>query len=157
MTAPRTRKISLLVRWLKFNAVGAVGICVQLFAVYVFGSVCALDSLWATALAVESAVLHNFFWHENFTWRDRPPISHRGVLLRLFGFNATTGAVSIAGNLLFVSLFMNQLHASLVTANLCAVAACSLINFIVNDRIVFRAAPKSRNSTRNGSALLASH
>jgi putative flippase GtrA len=152
-----TDKFSLLVRWLKFNAVGAAGICVQLFAVYVFGSVCALDSLWATALAVESAVLHNFFWHENFTWCDRPPISRHSVLFRLVGFNATTGAVSIAGNLLFVSLFTNRLHASIVVANLCAVAACSLINFAVNDRLVFRAVKKSPTSSRNSSTLLTSH
>jgi putative flippase GtrA len=27
--------------------------------------------LAATALAVEAAVVHNFFWHERFTWADR--------------------------------------------------------------------------------------
>ena len=32
-----------------------------------------LHYLAATALAVELAVLHNFAWHERWTWRDRPP------------------------------------------------------------------------------------
>lgn len=156
MTFPHTAMVPLLFRWLKFNAVGAAGMCVQLLAVYLFGAVCAVDSLWATALAVEFAVLHNFFWHEKFTWCDRPPVSRHTVLLRLFGFNATTGVVSIAGNLFFVSVFMNQLHASLVTANLLAVGACSFVNFAVSDRIVFRGAGKSNHSSRNSSALLAS-
>lgn len=144
-------------RWLRFNAVGAIGICVQMFAVYVCGSVFDLNSLWATALAVEAAVLHNFVWHEHFTWRDRRAAARGHVLRRLLAFNATTGAVSIGGNLLCVALFMRQLHAPLLAANLFAVAACSLINFIINDKIVFRAARKSSVTSPNDAALLASH
>lgn len=138
MSVPRTREAGLVRRWLKFNAVGAMGICVQLLAVYFFGCVFEADSLWATALAVEAAVLHNFVWHERFTWRERRAVARRDVLLRLLGFNATTGAVSIAGNVLVVSLLMRAADAPLLVANLFAVAACSLANFVVSDKFVFR-------------------
>ncbi len=32
--------------------------------------------LVATALAVEMAVLHNFFWHRRWTWADRRDPEH---------------------------------------------------------------------------------
>ena len=50
-------------RWLKFNAVGAIGIVVQLAALAVLKGLLRLPYLTATALAVETAVLHNFVWH----------------------------------------------------------------------------------------------
>ncbi|MGB6485126.1 MAG: GtrA family protein [Candidatus Acidiferrales bacterium] len=60
MNVPRKREFAFVKRWLKFNTVGAMGICVQLLAVYFFGYMLEADSLWATALGVEAAVLHNF-------------------------------------------------------------------------------------------------
>lgn len=146
----------LVRRWLKFNAVGAMGICVQMLAVYLFNSALNLSPLWATALAVEAAVLHNFLWHEHFTWADRRVGALPPVLRRLFAFNLTTGAVSISGNLILVSLLMRQLHAPLLVSNLLAVAACSLINFVLNDKIVFRAVREPLKASRNDSALFAS-
>ena len=55
-------------RWIKFNAVGAIGIGVQLAALAIFRSWMKLDYLLATGLAVEIAVIHNFLWHARFTW-----------------------------------------------------------------------------------------
>jgi putative flippase GtrA len=60
-----------LVRWCKFNLVGAVGIFVQFGVLFLLKSVLHFNYLAATALAVEVAVVHNFFWHERFTWADR--------------------------------------------------------------------------------------
>ena len=58
-------------RWLKFNLVGGFGIVVQLAALLGLKSGLHLGYLPATALAVEAAVIHNFFWHERYTWADR--------------------------------------------------------------------------------------
>ena len=69
---PPKESPSGLVRWLKFNAVGAIGIAVQLAVLTLLKSGLGLNYLLATALAVEVTVLHNFFWHERFTWGDRP-------------------------------------------------------------------------------------
>jgi putative flippase GtrA len=92
MSASRTG-----IRWLKFNAVGAGGIVVQLVALTLLKSGFRLDYLVATAMAVEAAVIHNFFWHERFTWADRTGGSS---LARFFRFNLTTGLFSILGNVL---------------------------------------------------------
>jgi putative flippase GtrA len=61
----------MLVRWCKFNVVGGMGIAVQFAALFFLKSVLHFDYLVATAIAVEAAVIHNFVWHEQFTWADR--------------------------------------------------------------------------------------
>jgi putative flippase GtrA len=128
-----------LVRWLKFNAVGAVGICVQLGVLALLTSVLRLNYLFATALAVESAVIHNFFWHERFTWSDRRTSAGVGRFLK---FNFTTGIFSLAGNVVFTKLLVDAGMSSLL-ANGSAIALCAIINFMLNDRLVF-IAPQSK-------------
>src|ERR1700756_1976669 len=98
------------IRWMKFNAVGAGGILVQLGVLAVLKSGLQLDYLFATALAVEAAVLHNFLWHERFTWADRACLTRRQALARLLQFNCTTGAISILGNLLLMRMLVGQAH-----------------------------------------------
>jgi putative flippase GtrA len=73
----------LIRRWLKFNLVGAIGIVVQLLALGLLTSVLRVHYLAATALAVEAAVLHNFVWHEWFTWADRAAFGKWAFFRRL--------------------------------------------------------------------------
>lgn len=124
-------------RWLKFNFVGGIGIGVQLAALAVFRSLVHLDYLVATALAVETAVLHNFLWHERFTWADRGTSGLTRSLIRLAKFNASNGAVSILGNLLLMRLLVGELRLNYIAANLIAISVCSLLNFLLSDRFVF--------------------
>lgn len=86
-------------RWLKFNLVGGFGIAAQFATLLGLKSGLHLNYLLATALAVEAAVVHNFLWHERYTWADRVQPSWRKSLPRLLRFNLTTGGISIAGNL----------------------------------------------------------
>lgn len=124
-------------RWLKFNFVGGVGIAVQLGALALFRYILHLDYLLATALAVETAVIHNFLWHERFTWRDRPAARRLQSLVRFAKFNATNGAISVAGNLLIMGTLVGQWGVNYLIANLIAVTVCSLLNFLLSDRVVF--------------------
>ena len=127
-------------RWLVFNAVGTMGVAVQLAALVSLTELAGLNYLLATALAVESAILHNFVWHERWTWRDRGP-GAGGRWARLARFNLLTGAVSIGANVVFTGLYASVLGVHYALANLLAIASCSLLNFLANDRLVFRAAP----------------
>jgi putative flippase GtrA len=135
-TKPNAARQTFL-RWIKFNAVGAIGIVVQLAALAILRSWLKLNYLLATAIAVEIAVLHNFVWHERFTWADRPPSRLAHSLIRLAKFNATNGAVSIVGNLLLMRLLVGQFRFNYVLSNCAAIAICSLLNFLLGDRFVF--------------------
>ena len=63
--------MNTLVRWGKFNLVGAMGVVVQLAALAALGRSAAGHYLLATAAAIELTLLHNFVWHLHYTWRDR--------------------------------------------------------------------------------------
>ena len=122
------------VRWLKFNAVGAGGIAVQLAVLALLKSGLRLDYLAATALAVEAAVIHNFFWHERFTWADRTSGSSWA---RFAKFILTTGLFSILGNVLVMKVLVGGAHFNYFVANILTIATCSILNFVVSDRFVF--------------------
>jgi putative flippase GtrA len=124
-------------RWLKFNAVGGMGIVVQLGMLALLKSGLGGDYLTATVLAVEAAVLHNFVWHERFTWADCVQVSLRESSLRFTKFNLLNGTVSIVGNVLLMKALVTGVGLNYMVANVVAIAACSILNFVVSNRLVF--------------------
>lgn len=130
--------MNLFRRWLKFNAVGAIGIGVQLGTLALLLGAMHMNYLVATALAVEIAVLHNFCWHAAWTWRDRTR-APGGAGLRLLRFHLGNGFVSLAANLGLMRLLVGRFHMQYLLANLVAIAAGSLANFAVSHWLVFSA------------------
>jgi putative flippase GtrA len=124
-------------RWVKFNLVGAIGIFVQLATLSVLKSALHFEIMLATGLAVETAVIHNYLWHERFTWVDRVGISRRESLKRFLRFNVTTGLFSIVGNMVLMKVLADIAHMNYLVANLMTIATCSVVNFLVSDRVVF--------------------
>lgn len=131
-------RLPIFLRWCKFNFVGGIGIGVQFAALFFLRSVMGFDYLLATAIAVEAAVVHNFVWHEQFTWADRVESSWKRSLPRLLRFNLTTGAVSILGNLALMRVMVGEGHMNYLVANGIAIALCSLANFLVSEQWVFQ-------------------
>jgi putative flippase GtrA len=138
-------KSAVAERWLIFNAVGVMGAMIQLSALSFFIKILHWDYFTATGLAVEAAILHNFFWHESWTWADKLKTKRENCLRRLLSFNCTTGALSILQNLFLMRAFMNKLKISCFYANLLAIISCSLFNFFISDRLVFREMHKATN------------
>ncbi|MGH9331680.1 MAG: GtrA family protein, partial [Vicinamibacterales bacterium] len=129
-------------RYLRFNAVGVAGFVVQLGVVYSLSYVASgFSRTWyplaITAIAVEAAVLHNFFWHERWTWADRPSAG-RARMARLGRFHLANGLVSIVGNLAVVAMLAGF---NPIAANAIAVLACSIVTFAAGDRLVFSPGP----------------
>src|SRR5580698_11478801 len=96
-----------------------------------------LNYLLSTALAVETVVVHNFLWHERYTWADRVHPSWQKSLARLLRFNLAAGGVSIAGNLALMKVMVGLGHMNYLIANGVAIALCSLANFLVSEEWVF--------------------
>jgi putative flippase GtrA len=126
-------------RWFTFNGIGILGFLVQLGVLAGLIRFFGVHYLVATVIAVESAILHNFFWHQRHTWRDRPS---RGAVTRqrLLRFHLLNGAVSLAGNALIMVVLTGSLGIDPVRANVGAVIACSLVNFFGSEMLVFRTA-----------------
>jgi dolichol-phosphate mannosyltransferase len=133
-----------MLHWIKFNVIGVLGFVLQAGSLFVLThGTHRLSYLTATVLAVELAVLNNFVWHQLWTWRDRPSTRSGETLRRLAKFNVTNGLVSIFGNLVFMSVLVGRLGVAIVLANLISVVACSLLNFLLADRIAFTVADSS--------------
>ena len=138
---------STFMRWCRFNLVGGIGIAVQFGALFLLKSVLGFNYLVATTIAVEAAIVHNFVWHEQFTWIDRlkdsisdssagRPVWLRS-LARFFRFNLTTGAVSLLGNLALMKVMVGHGQMNYLLANAIAIVLCSAANFLVSDEWVF--------------------
>ena len=130
--------MNILFRWFKFNAVGAMGVVIQLSTLALLVHLFEIHYVLATALAVETAILHNFIWHERWTWLDLVNSGSSGRLTRLFRFHLTNGFTSLAGNVLLMQFFVETFHLPILPANLLSIASCSLINFTLSHYWVFR-------------------
>jgi putative flippase GtrA len=125
-----TRRVS------RFLTVGALGFVLQLGTLTLLTQAVGWPYEPATALAVALAVLHNFWWHERWTWRDRTATGP-GLAGRIARYYVTTGATSIAGNLAMTAIGVELFGCSPIVANVAAVAGSSLANFVISDRWVF--------------------
>jgi putative flippase GtrA len=133
----RSQNPGMLKRWFVFNIVGGLGVVVQLAALIWFTGWLGLNYLLGTALAVEAAVLHNFVWHERWTWAERAQGGLSGSLGRLLRFHLSNGLLSIVGNLLLMRLFAGEFGMNYAVANALAILLCSILNFFAGDRFVF--------------------
>ena len=123
-------------RFVRFNAVGAAGIGVQLWVLWLLTGVAHMHYLPATFAAVTLAVVHNFLWHRRWTWGDRPAGVRPIALFTRFA--AANGAVSLAGNLAAMPLLVSVAGLTPVVANGVAIALTGVLNFWVGDVVVFR-------------------
>ncbi len=128
-----------LLRYLKFNAVGAMGMLVQLTTLALINHAIPGHYLYATVAAIELTLLHNFLWHLRYTWRDRR--ANSSVATQLLRFHLSNGVVSILGNLAIMRLLVQQAHLPVLVANLIAILCCSVLNFATSNLWTF--APKT--------------
>jgi putative flippase GtrA len=143
---------STVVRWMKFNFVGAIGIAVQFAVLFLLKSKLHFHYLVATGIAVEAALIHNFVWHERFTWADRVlpgearvnrrrlagwRLIWRAWLGRVLRFHLANGAVSMMGNIVVMGVMVGAEHMNYLVANGLAIALCSIANFLLSDGWVF--------------------
>ena len=128
-------------RWCRvtpFITVGVIGFVVQISTLAALTSLAHWNWLPATVLSVELAVLHNFLWHERWTWTDRTVAAASAPLARLLRFHVSNGLISIAGNAALMAWLVGILGVPAVPANALAVGAMSVLNFVMADRWVFR-------------------
>jgi putative flippase GtrA len=129
--------VSPLLRYWKFNLVGAMGTLVQLAALGLINRWAPGHYLAATAAAIELALLHNFVWHLRFTWRDR--LGRSALLPQLVRFHLANGLVSMLGNLALMRVLVQGAHLPLLAANAVAILCCSVVNFCLGNSWAFAA------------------
>src|SRR5512140_561370 len=74
-------------RLLRFVAVGATGVAVNLAGLWLLAGVLALREVLASALAIEASIVWNFFLNNAFTYGDRNAAAQAGPARRLLRYN----------------------------------------------------------------------
>jgi putative flippase GtrA len=126
--------VNTFARWWKFNMVGAMGMVLQLSALAVLNRSTRGHYLYATAAAIELALLHNFVWHLHYTWRDRRDGS---ALAQLVRFHLSNGLVSMLGNLALMPILVQAAHMPVLVSNSIAILVCSILNFFLGNSWCF--------------------
>lgn len=138
-------------RFIKFGIVGASGVVVNLSVLhlgheYLFNHLEAAYNkpYFSLALAIALATLNNFTWNRLWTWADRVRTLEAGepqpVSLRLlgmeFGQYATASAFGSAIQYVLTLLLSGSMDYR--AANIIAILAASVSNFLANDRWTFK-------------------
>jgi putative flippase GtrA len=119
--------MSVFARWCKFNLVGAMGMVVQLSALALFNRCFRGHYLLATTAALELTLVHNFRWHQRYTWPERR--DETSWLRQLVRFQLSNGVVSLLGNLVMMRLLVHGFGLPVLVANGIAILGCSAANF----------------------------
>jgi len=135
MSVPIDKLMDKIIRWVKFNFVGAVGMAVQLGALAAINRLAPGHYMVATAIALEITLLHNFVWHLHYTWRDR--CRRGGMTGQLIRFHLSNGAVSMVGNLALMPVLVEGARIPVILANAIAILCCSIVNFLLGDQWAF--------------------
>ena len=130
---------STLERVLRFYAVGLMGVFVQLAVLGTLTQGFSVNYLISTAVAVETAVIHNFFWHYRWTWRCRTPQTNSAArrLRHFWKFNFSIGMVSILTNMFLTRTLVEIGGVHSLIANLIAIVSGSLVTFLIGEILVF--------------------
>jgi putative flippase GtrA len=137
-------------RYIKFGIVGASGTVVNLVVLhlgheYVFNAIEASYNkpYLSLALAIAVATVNNFTWNRLWTWSDRvrtleadmQPVSIR-LLGMEFGQYVTASAFGSALQYVLTLLLSGSMDYRI--ANIVAIVAASVSNFLANDRWTFK-------------------
>ena len=138
MATPSPAPISSHARPARYAAVATLGAAVQALVVLA-ATAAGCSPVAATVLGIEAAILHNFAWHDRWTWADRPHLAPRAV--RLARYNAAMAGSSLVVGAAVTWLVVAGLGWSVLPANAVAVAVAALANYVTSDRVLFKARP----------------
>jgi putative flippase GtrA len=93
-----------------------------------------IDYRISTPIAVEIAVIHNFLWHERWTWPERAANSR---LHRLWQFHLSAGVLSVLANVVLTILFVDLWRIPYLAANALAIGIASIANYLAADRLIW--------------------
>ncbi len=138
-------------RYIKFGIVGASGTVVNLVVLhlgheFLFNELEAAYNkpYFSLALAIALATLNNFTWNRLWTWSDRVKTLEaqeaQPVSLRLLGveFGQYITASAFGSGLQYVLTLLLSGSMDYRVANIIAIVAASVSNFLANDRWTFK-------------------
>jgi dolichol-phosphate mannosyltransferase len=125
---------SKLRRLVKFGAVGASGVGVNLALLYLFTDVAGLHYAASAFIAIEASIISNFLLNDRWTFRDR---RDNKVWPRLLRFN-TVSAAGIGVNMGIMALLVEVAGTHYLMAEILAILCAFIWNYTLSSRFVWR-------------------
>jgi len=125
-------------RFLKFCLVGGGGVILNMGMLYLFTDIVGLYYLLSSIVAIEIAILNNFFWNDIWTWRDRRAKGPVQFLKRLLKYNVSANLSSFVGNIVTLWILTSILGWYYMYANVVGIMVGVILNFSLNDRWTYR-------------------
>lgn len=138
--------LKLLVRYIKFAGTSVVGTVVDTLVLWLLSDLVFTKGYWgeyiiSPAISFQCAVAVNFAISYFYVWNDRtrkrPDASIRRFFRLFFAYNLSSSAVFLLrlGALLLIERFTGW---DVVICNLMAMCFSGLINFIINNLLIFK-------------------
>lgn len=144
-------RLGMRSRLLRFAAVGASGVAVNLGALWLFAAVLAWRDVLASATAIEVSILWNFALNNAFTYRDRNAWARAGSWERLARYNLVSLlglAIQLGAFLLVRAAVLHGMHRDSLgdlryLAQLVGIALATAWNFAGNFHFTWRQEERS--------------
>jgi dolichol-phosphate mannosyltransferase len=117
-----------------------MGAALQILLIFFLREFFQLNYLVATLIAVQCSLIHNFFWHQRWTWKNSVSTGRREAFQRFLRFNSTSGTISMMGNLGFTSILVQAVHLPYLVCNILAIGGCNILNFLLANNFAFQPA-----------------
>ena len=131
-TLDRVRRLA------RFGLVGASGVVVNQGVLMLLHGGLEWPLLLSSILAVEAAILNNFFWSSVWIWRFDYERSLARILQKLVQYQLATLFTSMLVNTGVLTALVSLLAIDYRLANLAGIAAGMSLNFLAGEHWVFR-------------------
>lgn len=122
-------------RFQKFLVVGAIGLAVNQFSLWVLRGGFDIELHFASPVAIFLSMIVTFTLNEMWTWHDRGS----GPLIHRIGLYFPINMVGLVINYLVLQLLVDHTGAHYLMANLVGAGMAAVWNFLVNNSITWRA------------------
>ena len=134
--------LRLLVRYIKFAGTSVIGTLVDTLVLWLISDFVFTGGYWgeyviSPAISFQCALAVNFTISYFYVWKDRTEASLRGFFKHYLAYNLSNSAVFLLrlGVLLLIERFTGW---DVVICNLVAMCFSGIINFVINNLLIFR-------------------
>ncbi len=129
-------------RFFKYSIVGASAALIQITVLLVLVKIFFLQKDIAYIIGVEFAVLWAFYFHSNFTFKDRKEFENKKIIVQLFKFHIVN-ITTILGQILLFKFLTDKIFVEhnifyLTLSSIISILTMFILNFILHYFFTFK-------------------
>ena len=147
----------MAIRMVKFSATSLVGTAVDMFVLWILSDFVfdgyVGEYIISPVISFECAAITNYIVAYNYVWKDRvQERSTKNFWKRFIGYNLTAVSAFLV-KMAFLLGLEKLFHWDVLICNLVALCVSGLVNFLVNELVVFKKKTPEATSSPNEAAF----